>query len=162
MFSQSLYPVLGTGSGDGLCWQSCSGKKVWKDIGECPHPQVAVLVIKHLISQVVWSLSSHALLRSHHAPFASVLEPHRGAWVELWELHWGSVPELGSPSRVPALGCVCCVSPRASPPPLLACEGPAATTVCAPAGLIPRQRAARDKTGFPLLFPVFCRLFPSA
>lgn len=61
MFSQSLYPVLGTCGGDKLCWQSYAGKKVlsqlWKHIGECPHPQVTVLVIKHLISQVVWSLS---------------------------------------------------------------------------------------------------------
>lgn len=54
-FPKGLYPVLGTCSG--LCWQSCAGKKVfswlWKHVGECPHPQVAVLVIKHLISQVV-------------------------------------------------------------------------------------------------------------
>lgn len=60
-FSQSLYPVLGTCSGNELCWQSCAGKKVlswlWKHVGECSHPQVAVLVIKHLISQVVWSRS---------------------------------------------------------------------------------------------------------
>lgn len=61
MFSQSLYPVLGTCSRNELCWQSCAGKKVlswfWKHAGECSHPQVSVLLIKHLIRQVVWSRS---------------------------------------------------------------------------------------------------------
>lgn len=81
-----------------------------------------------------------------------------------WGLSVGSVPEVGPQAGVPTLGCVCCVSLPVSPPPppLLACEGPTATTVCAPAELVPRQRAAWDKTCFPLLFPVFCRLFPSA
>lgn len=74
----------------------------------------------------------------------------------------GQYLKWGPRAAVPTLGCVGCVSPRASPPPLLACEGPTATTVCAPAGLVPRQRAAQDKTCFPLLFPIFCRLFPSA
>lgn len=56
-FSQSLYLVLGSCSGDRLCWQSCAGKRVLsllrKCVVECPHPQVAVLVIKQLIGQAV-------------------------------------------------------------------------------------------------------------
>lgn len=96
MFSQSLFPVLGTCSSNELCWQSCTGKKVlswlWKHAGECPYPQVAVLVIKHLISQVVWSLSPHALLRKQHAPVGALQRVPGLSWGTCSEgqyLNWG-------------------------------------------------------------------------
>lgn len=74
-----------------------------------------------------------------------------------WYLKWGPRAAL------PTVGCARCALPHVSSQPLLlACEGPTATTVCAPAGLVPRRRAAWAETCFPLLFPIFCRLFPSA
>lgn len=112
MFSQSLYPVMGTCSGNELCWQSCAGKKVlswlWKHAGECPHPQVSVLVIKHQPGGLVTEPSGVRLCSGSSVLYLLQSWSPR---LSCRTCSGGSVPEGGSPSWGPCPGlCVLCVT----------------------------------------------------